>query len=263
MRHELKNMLVTQKGDCKLDPLKLKPGMYDVTVSFSLRVTDTGNTVRKSAISIEVMSASKLSRDQQKLMRGLERVLYVVSNGRVASSKEYDAWHEECLLAFAPIHKGALGRDIPIRSADFTKKQASDYCNKLIGEILTTDNRGMAEAFDVSDIRSIFTAFHLMYFDAQDFKEMLTWDKYREKIPFCEFTFGQGSMVDPLERMHIISAGANGGIYEEPWNWIHALHSVHMLQHAHGWEYILDLYPHMTQRVEYAKEMERRICNAD
>jgi len=235
-----------------------QPGCYDVSVSFSMRLLDNGSKQVMGKVGVSYTDVTELSRKQQNLLRALERVLYVICNGKPASDRQYNAWHEECLLAFAPTTPGILANAVPIRSGDMTKQQASSYCDALVGEIVCGDQRGIADFFDPKEIETLFKAFHVMYFDSLNFTDIDSWNEYKRRIPFCEFSFFTSSMLDPLERMHIISAGANGVIYEEPWNWIHARHSIHMEQHQYGWNYIIKRYPHMEPRIKFAKEMERR-----
>lgn len=86
----------------------------------------------------------------------------------------------------------------------------------------------------------------------------LTWEQYKEWYPVCEFTGTPQNDYDPLERMHIVTGGSSPGSYDESWNWIHALHSVHMRQHSETWEDILKDYPHMKGKVDRAREIAHK-----
>ncbi|MCK5344430.1 MAG: hypothetical protein KAR20_13540, partial [Candidatus Heimdallarchaeota archaeon] len=83
----------------------------------------------------------------------------------------------------------------------------------------------------------------------------MTWVKYKELHPVCELCALAGVDSDPLERMHIISAGADQTIYEMPWNWTAAHRSHHTLQHSEGWEIIEKSYPHIKGKIKRARLM--------
>ncbi|MCK4818230.1 hypothetical protein KA005_20845 [bacterium] len=83
----------------------------------------------------------------------------------------------------------------------------------------------------------------------------MTWEKYKELHPVCELCALPGVDTDPIERMHIISAGADQTIYEMPWNWIASHRSHHNLQHNEGWEIIERSYPHIKGKIKRARLM--------
>ncbi len=80
----------------------------------------------------------------------------------------------------------------------------------------------------------------------------MTWTQYKKMQKVCEFTFTHEGDSVHLEQMHIISRGADKSIIDEPWNWIRGRSDIHRLQHQHGWPYIINLYPHIKEKIEKA-----------
>ena len=79
-----------------------------------------------------------------------------------------------------------------------------------------------------------------------------SWEKYCEVYPVCECCGQPEFPGDPLERMHIISEGADQTIYEKPWNWIHSHRSHHNMMHSNGWASVLASYPVIRGKVDRA-----------
>jgi len=58
--------------------------------------------------------------------------------------------------------------------------------------------------------------------------------------------------------MHIVSAGSDIADYEQSWNWIRALRSIHKRQHDKGWSAVLKEYPHLKGKVERARRLAQK-----
>lgn len=78
-------------------------------------------------------------------------------------------------------------------------------------------------------------------------------EDYKERVPYCEATLtplheGGGSLA------HIVSRGAGGENFE-PWNFLHLRDDIHLqVQHTKGWVELLQQYPHLIHKVNYARE---------
>jgi len=88
-------------------------------------------------------------------------------------------------------------------------------------------------------------------------EQNMTWEEYKAKHPVCEITGEPGE----VERVHIISKGADETIYEYPWNWFAASHRIHVLQHKKGWDFIIKLYPHIKGKIERARREYAKILH--
>lgn len=79
------------------------------------------------------------------------------------------------------------------------------------------------------------------------------WEEYCDLHPVCEACGMKHSDDNPLERAHIVSAGADKTVYEESWNWLRIHHNHHFyLQHGQGWSEFLKAFPHLESKVEHA-----------
>lgn len=58
-----------------------------------------------------------------------------------------------------------------------------------------------------------------------------------------------------LECAHIVSRGARPDLIDNTANLLMLTHNEHMLQHEIGWDEFLKIYPHLTWRVERAKNL--------
>jgi hypothetical protein len=90
-----------------------------------------------------------------------------------------------------------------------------------------------------------------------DTEQTYSWDDYCLVHPVCEVCGLPEAPGDPLERMHIVSKGADGTIYEFPWNWLRAHHSHHVEQHgtAEGWNKVIYEYPVIKNKVARARNL--------
>lgn len=87
-------------------------------------------------------------------------------------------------------------------------------------------------------------------------------DEYRQRHSVCEFCGKDIKWEDgrylrnPGEIMHILSRGSGGP--DAAWNLIHGCIDCHRLrsdsQHVGGWAGLIEAYPHMKYRIEYAEK---------
>jgi len=140
----------------------------------------------------------------------------------------------------------------PVSSATLSTVEFAAYCEKVIG--LCAD-QGLP----------IYSA----YVEWQEWLEKNQWplsetyrtvDEYRVRHPVCEFCGKDTKWEDGRyvrgggEVMHIVSKGAGGP--DSGWNLIHGCTDCHRLggesQHVAGWGPLLEQYPQMRKRIEYA-----------
>lgn len=85
----------------------------------------------------------------------------------------------------------------------------------------------------------------------------LTKDEYKKRFPYDEFNCI--AETEDLQIMHIVSKGAGADVIDESWNWIRGPSYLHIqIQHQHGWEPILQEFPHIIPKVERAREMAKK-----
>lgn len=84
-------------------------------------------------------------------------------------------------------------------------------------------------------------------------RDLETW---RRRHPYSEASGKSGA----IERAHIVSRGADAVDIEEPWNWIALTHDEHIgIQHALGWEELLNRFPHLAGRVGRARNQAHKM----
>ena len=81
-------------------------------------------------------------------------------------------------------------------------------------------------------------------------------DDLREMVRYSEAS----GRCERLELAHIVSRGADYADIEESWNIIVLTHDEHrQVQHQHGWDTFLEMYPHLRGRVEKARELAGKL----
>lgn len=76
-----------------------------------------------------------------------------------------------------------------------------------------------------------------------------------EKHPVSDAT---GTNPGNLQLCHIVSRGANAATIDHSWNWLRLEESLHIgEQHQHGWERLLQAYPHLRSRVLRARSLAK------
>lgn len=196
---------------------------------------------------------------QLNTLKALESLLYQIDYQRKPKSKDLEFIHQGILeIANERVENPWTKKTVMVT----TSMKCCD--TKIMDRFIEVALEELAERNIPKDVRDamfdrplseIFREWYKQRMVRDDL-DGLTWNEYRKRIPYCEFTFKSHG---PLERMHIISKGANGSIYEQPWNWIHASRHIHQEQHNNGWESIMQDYPHIIPKINRAHEMERKL----
>ncbi len=85
----------------------------------------------------------------------------------------------------------------------------------------------------------------------------ITWEEYCRRIPYDEFNCV--GATEGLQKMHIVSRGADAAAIDESWNWIRGPVSIHLqIQHQHGWGPVLQEFPHVIPKVERARKIAKK-----
>jgi hypothetical protein len=83
--------------------------------------------------------------------------------------------------------------------------------------------------------------------------------EWRERHPYSEAS-GKGGTI---HLHHMISRGANKKIIHESWNWLALTHDEHQIWHNNGVEHFLSVYPHLTGKVNRARNLVGKLDAAE
>ncbi len=152
----------------------------------------------------------------------------------------------------------------PKRTKRMSTKEMSHMINHAFNHLASMDIPPALRDVADGDMADLFRKWYA-WKNGQDIdvfiKPDMTWAEYKAVQKMCEFTFFHEGDSVQLEQMHIISRGADQSIIDEPWNWIRGRSDVHRLQHQHGWDYIINLYPHIRKKIERAVNMRSSYKN--
>lgn len=183
--------------------------------------------------------------------------------------KEEDMWWhiEDAIERYAPELKHPItGEMAKVRPGDprLTTVQMSKMIQGVLNDLAQMDIPEYVMDAIGPDMKKLWESWYAWRYDELEndplFPEELSmdWGNYCEDHPVCEFSGRGGTEEDPLERMHIVSGGSSPENYEEPWNWIRALHSIHQWQHQNGWLPLLKAYPHMKGKIMRARTLAKK-----
>jgi hypothetical protein len=237
--------------------------VYSLTISTKATLVETASGgVAKLVFedaSINMKDGAKRSMHLNDTLRGVESMIFFVQNNRDPTDDERDFIHEALLEEFAPRVLNPINeKTMILRTSAMNNRELFDYTDKVISFLASLDiPEEVMESIGLP-AKELFKSWYDWRYNhhgVDPLHDVLpgTWNKYCIRYPVCEFTFVGGTTGDPLEQMHIVSRGSDDKDRDEPWNWIRARHSVHMEQHAYGWDYILEKYPHMKGKVKAAR----------
>lgn len=269
------------KRDKKHFPKFIKESLEkDVEIAISLRGTlvssHEGGKLEFMALNDTCVKINKVINHrtipQIHTLRGVERFIYWATHGhRPVSGDEDVYWIHEALIEKYSTEMINLNtqKQEPIRTSDprMTTKIMARIIEGALNQLAMTDipNEVMDEIGE--DMFKLWKSWYDWRYNKAEEDPLheveagiITWEQYKIFHPVCELCGLPESPSDALERIHIISAGADAGIYEKSWNWIHGHHSHHHLQHASrsggnvGWDAIESSFPHIKGKLTRAKE---------
>jgi len=249
----------------KADAAKLEGNGYpmNITISGEVVVAQDNNGkvnflfLENPLIELENRGSHR-SQDQNRTLRGLERFIAWAMLRRKPTDRECEFIHEAVLEGAAPqITSPVTGHVMFKRTSMMDTKELAlcvEYAMVMLGQM---DISPDVMAAIGGDMVNLWQAWYSWRYKDDDplfeHEQGMTWDRYCESRPVCEVCGTGGSQYDPLERMHIVSAGSDVRDYEEPWNWLRAHRSCHSRQHQNGWDQILNEHPHIKSKVEKAR----------
>ena len=193
---------------------------------------------------------------QNRTLWALITIIYITMNGEKPTDQEKYNLYNDILDAYADkIPNRFTGEMRAVRLSESDTKQAAHLIEACMDILSTIPDIPMKY---VSEVKDMFFAWH-SWRGGQDMDpldvdiagmlltEKLWWDRHK-----VSDASGEGGV---LERAHIVSRGRDTQDIEKAWNWIALRPNEHRIQHTHGWEYFLTLYPHLSKRVKRAREL--------
>jgi hypothetical protein len=190
--------------------------------------------------------------DQNSLYWALLSILSFEVYGEFHHEEEI---HEEILAIYSPRVEGPLTRrQVPKRSKELTTVEFSRIIEGVFKELAEHGVSIESGARIAEYWRGWQTWRGEQEADplVEDYKNE---GEYKDRIPYCEACLkyigdaGGGSIA------HIVSRGAGGS--SDTQNLLHLCDADHvLLQHQNGWEAFLAKYPHLSWKVDKARETE-------
>lgn len=202
------------------------------------------------------------SRAQMDTLRGIERFIAWVQLGEKPSDEDVGEVHEAIVDAVMPVQKNKYnGKEYPRRTSDGTTRDLARCIEYALNWLATCDIPDYIVTAMGFSMKKLWTEWYEWRYTQDtdpllDDELLMSWDEYREVHPVCELCGQPEFPGDPLERMHIITAGSNIAAYEHSWNWLHAHHSHHTpVQHQKGWGPIETEFPHIIGKLNRARSL--------
>jgi hypothetical protein len=273
----MKGLAASQKIFVQVSPIlrdKLKPQIdnflgktVDIQIhgSFILASTASGGILeivsQEFDFSIE-QGGKHRSMASNDTLRGIERFIFFAQYNREPKDEELEFIHEAILETSGLKHfNPILEKEFPLRSHLMNSKQFAKLIDDALTLLLGLDIPDEVYSVIGKDMKTLWRAWYDWRYNRHSGDPLAelepeTWKGYQRKHPVCELCAVGPLPNDPLERSHIVSAGADGADYEANWNWLHVHHSHHMNQHQQGWEKaIIAKYPHIEGKIKTARIM--------
>jgi len=204
---------------------------------------------------------------QMTTLRGIERFIFWATEGyKARGDKDIYYIHEALLDMYSqPIKNPISGKESMMRTS------SPDMDTVTLSRIINGGLNWLAELDIPEDVlRSIGRPMRELWHEWYKWRyenkcgdplfedeQTYSWDDYCRVHPVCELCGLPGAPGDALERMHIISKGADISIYEAPWNWLRSHHSHHVQQHseAENWNGITYEFPTVKGKIDRARKL--------
>jgi hypothetical protein len=219
--------------------------------------------IENPLLRIETIS-NRRSTNQNKTLRGIERFLFIIENGYEPIKDDMYWIHEGLLEKYSSWVANPLsGVNLPKRTSDpsMTTTEMAKIVEGALNDMASSQIPDSILTTIGHDMKLLWENWYRWRYEQDkdpllEAENEMSWEKYKEIHPVCEFCSLPGVDLDPLERMHIITAGSDKSIYEMPWNWFAAHRSHHNLQHNEGWNIIERSYPHVKGKINRARLMQ-------
>ena len=195
--------------------------------------------------------------DQVRTVWGLIEALYEIENHAKPTARQASLAYAHLISRYAPQVDDPLDPEskIPLTLSQMNKYEASNFINCIMSECMEKMGQSPDNAL-VVDVQDFFTEFvewrgrqRRDPIDIDENGEWLTIDKWCGRN---NASMASGSK-ESLEVCHIITKSRRPDLRECVWNLLRMTHYEHIeIQHRHGWERLLSIYPHLMPRVKAA-----------
>lgn len=217
-----------------------------------------------------LIEAKERTYDQIKTVFKLLRIILITQEGREPTEDEVDEAYDDLLEMYADRRPCRFDKDklVPIHLSKSDVYQASRLVQGAIDYLvnmcdLKSENNHFITTNLQADVREIIYRWQAWRgtlekdpVDYIDYEKGLyiTEQEWKKRHPVCEACGLAGTDVDPLQKCHIISRGAD--TIEEPFNWMMMHFSHHLfIQHNNGWGPLLDIYTQLIGKYNRAREL--------
>ena len=201
-------------------------------------------------------SRANKSYDQCKTVFALINIYFYLIAGRYPTSNEQALTYSKLLWKYAPRTPDPLNPEetVPIPLSQMSKPEAAIFINSIMGEIYEHQH-GLTENMEI-DLKQIFEDFYSENafgehnpIDYDENGNMLSETEWRIKN---NFSFASFISHPGLHLHHIITRGSRLDLKDMTWNWLMLTPEEHNMYHNKGYEYFLDIYPHLANRIKNA-----------
>lgn len=223
------------------------------------------DTKDKRFVSITMKNAKATKRyNQVKTVWALIRLIFVSLNKRLPSELEQKMLYNYLVSLYAEKEPVVTPNGdieyVPVTLSEMSARQASMFILALIKVLSDCDQVDYESKIEVSEIFKEWLEHRgylkTDYCDCNEDGEYLDVDTWRE---LNTMSFASGSKEN-LEIAHIVSKGSDEIHRDCVWNMMLLTHEEHIeVQHRYGWDYFLEIYPHLRGRVERAREIAGKL----
>ena len=241
----------------------------DVVITGKAQIVETasgghlGINLTQIEMEWDKVQTATLSRRQMNTVKVLERFVCIGMNGLEPSEGDMQFIHE----AF----KDSIGYNIegvnidtdyttPVKKSLSAYKswESSMFIQRIFEFIMEMDMHSEAKRIIGGEIKNLFLHWNTIL-GKLGHRDHLSIEEYAEQHQFSEIS---GVKV-PVEKMHIISKGANEEAYLYSWNIIMGSREEHSMQHTMGWERFVMKYPHLEPKYKRAQNMVGKLNGKD
>lgn len=201
--------------------------------------------------------------DQVKTVWALISIIFVSLNKRYPSELEKKLLYNHLVSLYAEkeiLYYNGENIEVTVTLSEMSKRQASMFILALIKVLSDCDQVDYESKISIQEIFTEWQAFRGTleedFCDYDNNGNLLSVEEWR-KLYSVSFASGLGG---PLEIAHIVSKGSEDKYRDCVWNMILLTHEEHIeQQHRFGWDYFLELYPHLRGRVNRARKIAHKI----
>lgn len=194
--------------------------------------------------------------DQVKTVFALCSILFQCNYDRKPNSEENQKMYESLLWDYADREPDLLHpeRDVPVHLSKMNKMQAAQFITNIIALVIENCDLDDRQQIEVKDLFQEFKRETSVGkgnpCDYDSDGNLLSIDEWCERN---NVSMASGINDGTLEVCHIITKSKRPDLRDCVWNFLRMTHYEHIeIQHRHGWERLLSIYPHLIPRVKAA-----------